>query len=190
MKIDAKKRESMKTSKGFTLIEVLIVIALLGILSAIAVPLASESVGRSRLNAASRELYADLQGLRRDAMTRISAPNGRGYGIRFISATRYELFEFNDLNNDYEYNPGAGEESDPEQRDLPPGLAISLGSGANPSGAVILFDKRGFSRGADWGIASNTFLVRKSGEVQGRCLRIALSRIREGAWNGSDCGTF
>lgn len=180
----------MKTPKGFTLIEVMIVVAVFGVLTAIAAPFTADFIARSRLSSASRELYADLQGLRRDAMTTISAPNGRGYGIRFISDARYELFEFNDLNNNYRYDAGVGEEFGPEQQDLPANMAFSLGSGGSVPGTVLLFDKQGLSRSATWSPFGNAFVIRKAGETQGRCVVVALARIREGVWNGSGCDPF
>ena len=51
----------MKNSKGFTLIEVLIVIGVIGILSAIAIPTISSWLPNYRLKAAARDVYSTMQ---------------------------------------------------------------------------------------------------------------------------------
>ncbi len=64
---------------GFSLVEVLACLALLGILIALAVPLLAETVARERLRAAGWETALRIRGLRQRAITECV-----GYGLRFI----------------------------------------------------------------------------------------------------------
>jgi prepilin-type N-terminal cleavage/methylation domain-containing protein len=64
---------------GFSLVEVLACLALLGILIAVAVPLLAETVARERLRAAGWETALLLRGLRHRAIAERLA-----YGLRFI----------------------------------------------------------------------------------------------------------
>ena len=54
-------RNKMKNSKGFTLIEVIIVVAIIGIMTAIAIPAINSWLPNYRLKAAARELYSNMQ---------------------------------------------------------------------------------------------------------------------------------
>jgi type II secretory pathway pseudopilin PulG len=86
------------------MVELMIVLSILAILVAIA-GLGSDAVERQRVAGATRELLADLQRVRQDAITRSSGATSRGAGIRFASATSYVTFEFDDVDNDYQYDP-------------------------------------------------------------------------------------
>ena len=51
----------MKQAKGFTIIEVMIVIAVLGILATVAIPNYMDWLPKSRVNGAARELFTEMQ---------------------------------------------------------------------------------------------------------------------------------
>ncbi len=58
-----------KTARGFTLIELMVVIALIGILTAIAIPSYQTFMVRSRLKGAARQVMSDLMNARMTAVS-------------------------------------------------------------------------------------------------------------------------
>ncbi len=180
----------MKTGnmKGITIVELLVVVAVAALLSGFAF-LGVDMVQQERLNAAARELYADLQGVRLNAMTQ----NGKGYGIRFESAHTYVIFKFEDCNADSTYDGntcpgGTREEQVIARRNLPSGIVIRKTNGSIVSNDVRIFDNFGSPRQANWGMGPMTILVRNSPDTgAARCVSISMNRIRESVWNGSEC---
>ncbi|HEV8375878.1 MAG TPA: prepilin-type N-terminal cleavage/methylation domain-containing protein [Candidatus Polarisedimenticolia bacterium] len=67
--------------RGYSLIELLIVLAIAGILLLFTVPLVASTVARERLHAASLEMALEFRGLRQRAVT-----ERRTYGLRFVAA--------------------------------------------------------------------------------------------------------
>lgn len=59
-----------KGQSGFTLIELMVVLAVLGVLTALALPSYSEIVERRKLNAAGENLFADLMYAKTEAIKR------------------------------------------------------------------------------------------------------------------------
>jgi type IV fimbrial biogenesis protein FimT len=77
----------MKTSgRGFTLIELIVAMAVLGILAAVAAPAIGEYLATQRLKGAAEELQTDLQFARMESVQRNTAVtvtmSGTGYRIR------------------------------------------------------------------------------------------------------------
>jgi prepilin-type N-terminal cleavage/methylation domain-containing protein len=178
----------MDGERGFSLIEILVVLAIIGVLLAIA-GLGSDAVERQRVAGATRELLADLQRVRQDAITRSSGATSRGAGIRFASATSYSTFEFADVDVDYVYD-GTAEElaGSVRTKALSGGLLLTLG---DPTKTVIIFDKQGMARETDWAFvpgAGLQFVVQSSRlPALAKCIVLHQGRIREGVLNGTNC---
>jgi prepilin-type N-terminal cleavage/methylation domain-containing protein len=78
----------MKKNKGFTLIEMMIVVAIIGILSALAIPSYNKFIAHQNLNAAARDLFSDMRSARVSAISQ-----GVQYGIYFPSTTEFEVIK-------------------------------------------------------------------------------------------------
>jgi prepilin-type N-terminal cleavage/methylation domain-containing protein len=68
-------------ARGFSLVEALVGVAILGVLLLFSVPLIADTVARERLHAASLETALAFRGLRQRAVS-----EGRSYGVRFVAS--------------------------------------------------------------------------------------------------------
>lgn len=179
---------------GFTLIELLIAIALISILAAVA-NIGYEPYYSQQLTSARGQLFADLQRCRVEAMTRSTGDNTRGFGVRFTDDRTYRVFEFDDYLPD---NPApdpdgdftwtdASEEKAPRSQQLSELITVTRGDAGSIVNDVRLFDRRGLSRQATWGIAGITYVLRHRKVALARCVTVSEVQIREGNWDGSAC---
>ncbi|PIV20701.1 MAG: hypothetical protein COS40_11170 [Deltaproteobacteria bacterium CG03_land_8_20_14_0_80_45_14] len=178
---------TLNDKKGITLIEVVIVLAIIAILASLTA-VGPGFIRNENISRVSRELLGDLQRARQDAMTRSEAPDSRGFGIRFASNTSYVIFEFSDINTNFQYD-GTGEEANTNQRNLTSSIEYQI-NGANPNNNILVYDKLGIPRRDTWGMwTSITFVVRHQSDnsVQAKCVSVSTNRIREGLWDGSTC---
>ncbi len=190
---------SLSKEEGITLIELVIVLTIIAIVTAIAASVGPQFIRNENIARVSRELLGDLQRARQDAMTKSEAANSRGFGIRFESPKRYVIFEFSDtVAPAFQYDGGA-EEANTTTRDLTSSIEINRCTGGNlvdPTGGnddVLIYDKLGVPRTITWSSVSNMIIVVKhetalSTEVREKCVSISAARIREGIWNASAAG--
>lgn len=78
----------MKGAKGFTLMELIVVVAVLGILATIAAPAFQQFLTERRLNGAARLLMTDLLNARMQAVTQ----NNR-FLVSILDAGRYQVLD-------------------------------------------------------------------------------------------------
>ena len=90
----------LKDEAGFSFVELMVVIAIAGVLSAIAVPNLLRSLPEKRLKAAARNLYADMQRARL-----LAVKKNKKIPVRFVGEEERQYYYF-DENNDKKYSAG------------------------------------------------------------------------------------
>ncbi len=83
------------SNRGFSYIEIIIVICITGIIVAVLLPDFSKTIGRYNLNTSARELVSDVRSIEQAAIKYEEA----GFKIQFIGDSLYVLTYF--LNNSY-----------------------------------------------------------------------------------------
>lgn len=121
-----RKTPCLSLDRGFTLIEILVAIAIMSILLAIALPDWGPVLSSYRLSAAQRQVYADLQRARMRAIA-----ENRRFRVKFFDATEtYQIQR--------ESTPGSGtyDTTWEAAKSLPPGVNVQ-------TDATITFQPRG-----------------------------------------------
>ena len=174
-----------KMEAGFTLIELLLVITIIGVLTGLVTINMAQEVKKYRLKEATALFYSDIKKCRVDAMTDGGVATTRGFGFNFNDASSYNLFRFDDADNDYTYD--SGEAQSMQTVNVPNGVQVRRPSGTLT--APFLFDRRGWLRTASWSSAVNgTFILELEG-APSRCVVLTTSRIRQGVWNDPNCNS-
>lgn len=88
----------MQNQKGFSLIELIVVMAILGIATGIAVPVYNNMKPQIRLNGAARQVMGDLMWARMQAVSQ----NNR-YRIIFLNEYQYQILDDDNSNGTAEF---------------------------------------------------------------------------------------
>lgn len=117
-----KEREAMKNSKGFTLLEVIIVIGVIGIMTAIAAPSISNWLPNYRLKGAARDLYGAAMRAKGEAVKR--RVNCALTFNQTIGGTKNAYVVYADTNANFKFD--AGDNIILQVQQLPPKVGLDL----------------------------------------------------------------
>jgi prepilin-type N-terminal cleavage/methylation domain-containing protein len=164
----------MRNDKGFTMVELLIVIAIMGIATAIAVPNLTNLVRKSRIENQARRIYADLANARNMAMNRNMMHffrfNVNSYGVYADTSRTGGNFET--------YNIGDTQVLQRSGLDkVPFTFTGAVPANENVGGTQVSFNSRGLaSQQGTVCIGSATVVTQPSVN----CVVVALTRTRIG----------
>lgn len=120
-------------ARGFTLMELMIVIAIMAILAAIAAPNYTSFMAQRRLNGAARQIMSDLMHARMQAVNQ-----NNEFKITFVNSHEYQILD--DDNSNGSSDSGESVRTKSVQTDY---SDVTLSSTANP-----VFNPRGTANGA------------------------------------------
>lgn len=114
--------------KGFTLLELLIVVAIIGLLTGVAIPAFSAFTRRQALTQAAKNLKTDLRAVQNRA---VSGVEGQRWGVHLVQGTtNYEIFS----TSSYVYSVG-------QTKNLPSGVQVSALSRHAGGQSNVVFDR-------------------------------------------------
>ncbi|HEX8949260.1 MAG TPA: GspH/FimT family pseudopilin [Dissulfurispiraceae bacterium] len=157
---------------GFTLLELLIVITIIGVLAAIATTNFGSWTLKANIEAQIREMYGDLMNAQIRAMS-----TNRIHFVDF-SGTQYTITD--DLDGD------GTKDSPPADTVIVQRTMKNQITWAGKTGASLYFDSRGIANNLDTNNVGTVSLANNSGAVFD-CIIITPTRINMGLMNGGAC---
>ena len=164
------------SKRGFSLIELIVVVAILAIVLAIGIPLLSKYIKKYNIEKETNQIYSDLVSQRFKSIS-----TGGDYGIVF-NPNSYTLFRFNDIDYNMQFDE-TKEMADAATKNVKYRILKKKTDGSFVPAAdnVVIFDKSGFVRNVNWGIGGFTIKVDSVGvgSMKYNCVIISTQRIKE-----------
>ncbi|OQK18659.1 hypothetical protein AU255_02675 [Methyloprofundus sedimenti] len=158
---------------GFTLTELMVVIAIVGILAAVAVPSFNDSIERSRLVSASEAVIADLRWARSEAIKR-----NRKTRVTYTTGASWSYTIIVDSNNNDTYGDTVGGIADETIKSVTGSNfpSTSISSVAFSSVAYTTFDPvRGTASAGNVILTSSAYSIKATVSTLGRTKLCAVS---------------
>jgi prepilin-type N-terminal cleavage/methylation domain-containing protein len=176
--------------EGITLIELVIVIAIIGILATVSGFEFSNWIARYRVEVQVRDMYADISGARQRAMQK-----NMTYFMHLNASAPDEYATYEDSNSDNSLSIGTDLKVDSLSRDRITGKSLKYKIMWNGGGTSIdiRMDKRGLVDVTPMLPNRSLWLLKDDGttynysEVEYDCLNIHETKIRMGKFNGTSC---
>jgi type IV fimbrial biogenesis protein FimT len=162
----------MMNKKGFSILELIVVLAILGILLSIATISGSTWLNKYRVESQMKEMYVDLMNARASAMQK-----NRMHFVE-LTAARYTVYEDTNDGPDGNGTPETALDTPVMRKDIP-SYPIAWNAGG-----TIIFNTRGLMSGSE-----RSVWVSDSHGSAYNCVKVSATRILMGGWNGTACVT-